>query len=256
MQKDKKYGIGLVLSGGGARGFAHIGVYKALKEKGKEVGVISGTSIGAVIGALIAAGYTASEIENIAKDKAKSKMFKLNNPILSLASHRPVRKILAELLPEKMEDLKIPLYLSSTNLSTGDNSVLCEGNLFDAIMASTSIPVAFKPIKIGMDYHVDGGLTNNLPASYIRDKCNFLIGSHVNYKQERVELNTMKDIIERCFRVGIYNNVREELKLCDLIIDPPKVREFQTLDFKPVAAIINIGYEATREALKLNDKLF
>ena len=98
---------GLVLSGGGARGLAHIGVYKALKERDKEVGVISGTSMGAVIGALIAAGYTPLEIEKIAKDKVKSKLFELNNPSKSFASHRPVRKILTELLPEKIEDLKI-----------------------------------------------------------------------------------------------------------------------------------------------------
>lgn len=251
MDNAVKFNFGLVLSGGGARGLAHIGVYKALKEAGKEIGVISGTSMGAVIGALIAAGYTPDELTNIAKDRVKSKMFELNAPSISLASHRPVRKILAELLPEKIEELNIPLFLSSTNLSTGENEMLFKGDLCDAIMSSTSIPVAFKPIKIGNDYHVDGGLTNNLPSSYIRDKCEFLIGSHVNYKNDHVELKTMKDIIERCFRISIYNTVREEKKLCDLFIDPPEVREFETLDFKQVPTIINIGYEATCKALEL-----
>lgn len=255
MYTDKKHEIGLVLSGGGARGLAHIGVYKALIEGGKEIGIISGTSMGAVIGALIANGYTPNEIEKIAKDEVKSKLFHLNRPKLSLASLEPVRKILEELLPEKMENLKTPLYLSSTNLSAGENMMLYEGNLYDAIMASTAIPIAFKPIKIGIDYHVDGGLTNNFPASFIRNKCNFLIGSHVNHKQEKVKLNSMKEIIERCIRIGIYNSVREGIKLCDLMIDPPKVREFKTLDFKPASALINIGYEATCEALELNDKL-
>ena len=234
MSDTVKFNYGLVLSGGGARGLAHIGVYKALSEAGKKIEVISGTSMGAVVGALIAAGYSATELEEIAVDKVKSKLFEISAPKLSLASHKPVRKILAELLPEKIEDLEIPLYLSSTNLTTGENEILSEGNLYDAIMASTSIPIAFKPIKIGNDYHVDGGLTNNLPASYIRDKCKFLIGSHVNHKYEHVELKTMKDILDRCIRIGIYNSVREEKKLCDLFIDPPKVREFQTLDFKQV----------------------
>lgn len=252
MSDTIKFNYGLVLSGGGARGLAHIGVYKALSESGKEIEVISGTSMGAVIGALIAAGYSATEIEEIAVDKVKSKLFEINAPKLSLASHKPVRKILSELLPEKIEDLEIPLYLSSTNLTTGENEILSKGNLYDAVMASTSIPIAFKPIKIKNDYHVDGGLTNNLPASYIRDKCKFLIGSHVNHKYEHVELKTMKDILDRCIRIGIYNSVREEMKLCDLFIDPPKVREFQTLDFKQVPTIINIGYEAALEALELN----
>lgn len=253
MNTNKLHNIGLVLSGGGARGLAHIGVYKALIEVDLEPEVISGTSMGAVVGALIAGGYSPKEIETIAIDKGKSKMFEINTPSMSLVSHGPVRKILMEFLPEKIEDLEIPLYLSSTNLSTGENEMLSKGNLYDAVMASTSIPVAFKPIKIGEDYHVDGGLTNNLPASYIRDKCNYLVGSHVNHKDERVELNTLKDIIERCIRIGIYNSVREERKLCDLFIDPPKVREFQTLDFKQVSTIINIGYEATCAALKLNN---
>lgn len=248
-----KFNIGLVLSGGGARGLAHIGVYKALIEAGKKPEIISGTSMGAVIGALIAGGYSAEEMEAIAIDRVKSKMFELNAPSLSLGTHRPVRKILMELLPEKIEDLEIPLYLSSTNLSTGENEILSKGNLYDAIMASTSIPVAFKPIKIGEDYHVDGGLTNNLPASYIRDQCNYLVGSHVNHKSERVELNTLKDIIERCLRIGIYNSVREEKKLCDLFIDPPKVRKYETLDFKQVPTIINIGYESACMSLELDN---
>ena len=148
MANTSKFKVGLVLSGGGARGLAHIGVYKALNEANIRPEIISGASMGAVIGSLIATGYTPDEIVEIAKDKVHSKMFEMNVPTLSLASHKPVRKILSELLPERIEDLEIPLYLSSTNLSTGENEMLSEGNLYDAVMASTSIPLAFKPIKI------------------------------------------------------------------------------------------------------------
>ena len=255
MCNNKKFETGLVLSGGGARGFAHIGVYKALLEAGVRPNIISGTSMGAVVAALIGGGYSPDELEIIAVDRAKSKLFEMNVPSLSLASHRPIIKILEELLPEKIEDLEIPIYFSSTNLTTGENEKHSKGNLYDVILASTSIPVAFKPVKIRSDYHVDGGLTNNLPASYIRDKCRLLIGSHVNYKDEGVEIKSMKDIIERCFRIGVYNSVREERKLCDIFIDPPKVREFQTLDFKQIPTIINIGYEYAKETILLNNKL-
>lgn len=251
-----KLNVGLALSGGGARGLAHIGVYKALKELNIQPEIISGASMGAVIGALIATGYSPDEIVDIAKDKSKSKMFEMNMPTMSIVSHEPVRKILYDLIPEKMEDLEIPLYLSSTNLTTGENEIISKGNLHDAVMASTSIPIAFKPIKINGDYHVDGGLTNNLPTSCIRDNCKVLIGSHVNHKHDRVELNSMKDIIERCFRIGIYNSVREEKDLCDIFIDPPKVREFQTLDFTQVSKIISIGYSEAGEVLNNNSDLF
>jgi len=247
--------IGLVLSGGGSRGLAHIGVYKALNEHKIQPKIIAGTSMGAVIGALIATGYTPNEIIAIAKDKSKSKMFKINKPTLSILSQEPIRKILIDLVPEKMETLEIPLHISSTNLTTGENEIISTGNLHDAIMASTSIPVAFKPIKINGDYHVDGGLTGNLPASCIRKECDILIGSHVNHKNERVELKSLKDIIERCIRIGIYNSVILEKDLCDIFIDPPKVRKFKTLDFTHTSEIINIGYNEARDILSENRHL-
>jgi len=255
MNQDSEFNIGLVLSGCGARGFAHVGVFKALEEAGIVPEVISGTSMGGIIGALIAAGYSPKEIVEISQDKAHAKLFQMNFSSLSIVSHAPVRKILMKLLPEKIETLKIPLYLSSTNLTTGDNETLSKGNLYDAVMATSSIPVAFKPIKILDDYMVDGGLTNNLPASYIREKCNILIGSHVNHKDDHIELKSIKDIIERCMRIGIYNSVREEKQICDLFIDPPQVRKYKTLDFKHVPTIIDIGYTAAKQALESNKNI-
>ncbi len=248
--------IGLALSGGGSRGLAHIGVLKALEEAEVKPEVISGASMGAIIGALIAAGYSAEDLIRIATEKQSSKMFELNRPKLGLATHAPIRKILSEFLPETFEELQIPLYISTTNLNTGKNEIFSEGPLLDPVLASSSIPIVFKPIQINGDFYVDGGLTDNLPAGVIREKCNVLIGSHVNYLDDRKSLDSIRDIIEQCFRVAIYNTVRDERDQCDFYVDPPELRQFKTLDFKELNEIIQIGYNATLEELKEQPDVF
>lgn len=242
--------VGLVLSGGGARGFAHIGVLKALHEKGIQPEFVSGASMGSIIGALIANGYSVEEMVAISNEKGNLKMFEMSKPVLSLASHKPVRKILAKLLPETFEELKMPMHISTTNLTTGKNVLFSKGPLYDVLLASSSIPVVFKPIEIDGDLYVDGGLTKNFPAEVLKNECDFLIGSHVNFIDKRVDLKSIKDVSERCFRIAIYNTVREDVKLCDLYINPAEVRKYGTLDFKHIPEIIEIGYHETMKELE------
>ncbi len=221
-----------------------------MEEFGIKPEVISGTSMGAVIGAFIAAGYSALELEKIVKDSSKSNLLKMVLPDLGLASYDPLRKILKDLLPENMEDLKIPMHISATNLTLGKNVIFTQGNLADATIASCSIPLNFKPIKINGDYYVDGGLTKNLPASTIRGKCDVLIGSHANYIDKAEDIDSISNILERCFRIGIYNSVKTDRSVCDLLIEPQEVEQFDTLNFKEYSKIINIGYRAAHKVLK------
>lgn len=249
MFTSTKFEIGLALSGGGSRGLAHVGVLKALNEVGFFPQVFSGASMGAIIGAFFAAGYTPDDVLRIAGEKASARMFHFNLPKLGFTSHERVREILAGYLPETFEELKTPLYISTTNLTTGENQIFSSGPLLDPILASSSIPVIFKPVEIKGEYFVDGGLTDNLPTRIIRNDCKVLVGSHVNYIDEHKELNSIKEIAERCFRIAIYNTVRDDRKACDLFIDPPEVREFATLDFKNSVKIIELGYKAAKSEL-------
>ncbi len=241
---------GLALSGDGARSFAHIGVFKALEEFGIQPEVISGTSMGAVLGSFIAAGYSFSELDKIIKNRSQSGLLKMVLPNLEVTSHEPIRKILKNFLPENIEDLKIPMHISATDLTLGNNVILTKGNLADALIASCSIPITLKPIKINGNYCVDGGLTKNLPASTIRGKCEVLIGSQVNFIDKEAGIDTVSSILERCFRIGIYNSVKTDRAVCNLLIEPQEVEQIDPLNFRESAKIIDIGYHAAHKVLK------
>lgn len=247
---EKKVTYGLALSGGGSRGLAHLGVLKAMQDAGIKPSIISGTSMGGILGAFITAGYPVEDIIEIALDNKSSKLFKVQRSVLGLLGHERVRKILSEYLPETFEELKTPLFISATNLSKGINQMFSKGPLIDALLASMAIPVVFKPVKIGGDVFVDGGLTNNLPAAEIRDKCKVLIGSHVNYLDEDDNVSNVKGIIERCFRIAIFNTVLKDKALCDVFIDPPELSAYKTLNFDNVQEIIDLGYLAASNVMK------
>ncbi|MFV0541878.1 MAG: patatin-like phospholipase family protein [Aestuariibaculum sp.] len=249
MPKTNPY-VGLALSGGGARGFAHVGVLRALEEQGVSPTVISGTSMGAIIGGLIAAGYTASDIEAMALDKANLRIFNVRGFKFGLSAHGYVRKTLERLLPQTFEALKIPLYISATNLTTAKHTVFSSGNLIEAILASISIPLIFKPICINGEYYADGGLVKNLPASNIRDKCDVLIGSHVNHMPGNFSLKTTGQLLDRAIRISIHNTIEAEANLCDVYIDPEKCGHFDVLNFKVFDDIVNTGYQEALKKLK------
>lgn len=248
IQKNQK--TGLTLSGGGARGYAHIGVLKALEEKEVFPQVLSGTSMGAIIGSLIANGYSSAEIIQLAHDKGTTNLFDLKKMKLGLSSHRYVRDILSSLLPKTFEELKIPLHISTTNLSQATHVVFSSGNLVDAVLASISIPLIFRPIIIDGDYYADGGIVKSLPASVIRKKCDFLIGSHTNFINEISDLKSTVDLLDRCIRVGITNTIVGDVELCDLYINPIESGGYNALNFKIIDELVEIGYREAVNALR------
>ncbi|WP_420935901.1 patatin-like phospholipase family protein [Alteromonas sp. A081] len=249
--RDKSKALfGMALSGGGVRGFAHIGVYKAMLERGIKPEIIAGSSMGALIGALIATGYSPEELIKIANNSTKARLFVPQLPRLGISSHGPIRKLLTELIPETFDKLLIPLHVSTTNLNTGENTMWSDGNLIDAVMASTCIPVAFVPVEINGMQYVDGGLSRNMPAAAIRDNCVTLIGSHANYIDTSAKLESLTAIMERCFRIAIHNTVRDDMQLCDLYINPPEIRHFSTLKFDHINDIIELGYTTCKTQLE------
>jgi predicted acylesterase/phospholipase RssA/CRP-like cAMP-binding protein len=156
-------GIGLVLGGGGARGFAHLGVLRALVESGVPIDWVGGTSIGAIIAALVAQGVAPDD----ALARCRHRFRALKDPTLPLVALLAGRRINARLRDAfgatLIEDLPLPFLCVSTNLSRAAQAVHDRGPLVPAIRASVSLPGILPPMRLGSDLHVDGGLVNNLP---------------------------------------------------------------------------------------------
>ena len=173
---DKEYNIGLVLSGGGARGFAHLGVIQALNESGIFPDVISGTSAGAIIGVLYADGHTPGDILKLMEGSSRLDFMRPAMPREGLLQISGIAKILKSSLRSKIfEELKIPLFVTATDLNNGKAVYFSKGEIFDPVIASASVPVIFQPVKIGDVSYVDGGVLDNLPIRPIENKCRILI---------------------------------------------------------------------------------
>ncbi len=173
--------VGLALSGGGARGFAHFGVLKALEELGVQVDMVSGTSAGSVVGAFHACGYAVDDAKSLA---SQTNLFKVIWPAFSwkgVFSMSRSEDIFKKHFPkDDFSATKIPLYVTATNLNTGNPDVFSKGEMIKPMMASCCIPFIFDPIKIDQNVYVDGGLVNNLPVEAIREHCDIVIGVNVS----------------------------------------------------------------------------
>jgi NTE family protein len=253
----KSYKFGIALSGGGARGIVHIGVLEALHKYGIRPEIISGASAGALVGAFYASGMEPLEILELVKANKLVKMFKWQLPSGGLIDIKKMLSLLEEnISSDDFSSLKKPLYCSVVNLNSGHSEIKSEGKLFQWVLASASIPIIFEPQIIDGITYVDGGLLNNLPVDCIRDKCQILIGVHVNHNGPEENISGLKAIAERTFRLAMGQNVRDSLAKCDFVIDPPETRKYNTFDFKKADEIFKIGFEeAEKRILEMFDSI-
>lgn len=149
--------------------------------------------------------------------------------------------------------LKKPFYLGLSNLNNACSEIRSEGPLFDYIIASCSVPGIFAPIVLEHVNYVDGGLMCNLPAFAIREKCKYLIGSHVNFPGQKEEFTGPKAILERSINLGITQNTITQKDLCDYLIDPPEMQDFSLFDFGKIEEIIEVGYKHTSKMIGAGD---
>jgi NTE family protein len=164
--------VGLVLSGGGARGFAHLGVIKALREAGVPVDLVGGSSMGGIIGAALAAGLTLEDmLERFHKSFVRSNPLRdYTLPIVSLVSGRKVTELLRRQFGDlTIEDLRLPFFCVSANLTAGRTAVHRSGEVWRWLRASVAIPGVLPPVVHGGEVFVDGGAINNLPVDVMRD---------------------------------------------------------------------------------------
>lgn len=249
MGKEKtEYKLGIVLSGGGARGFAHLGVLKALNEAGIYPEIISGVSAGSIVGAFYADGYTPDEIPEFFLDHKLFKYFELILPKKGLLRITGLLRIITQHLRSRtFESLKIPLVISATDLIEGKTVYFSKGELVKVIIASSSIPVLFTPLEMDHSVFVDGGVLNNLPIEPIRERCNTVIGVHVNPTGKQEVITGLSNIAERSFNLSIANNVKQNSKLCDFYIEPQELRNFGVFEVSKAREVIEIGYNYTKE---------
>ena len=244
MQHLAKHKVGICLSGGGARGVAHIGVLQAFESAGIFPEIISGCSAGAMVGALYAAGFNPRDIFKLIEHRSLYSIIKMGLPNKGMMELAYFKKILTENIEhDSFELLNIPFHVAVTNLNTGNYEIINQGKLIDYVIASQSIPLVFKPQKIGDYLYVDGGVLNNLPVEPIRDKCEILVGVNVNPVNYMEKLSGMRDVGFRVLNLSLKINMEHRIKQCDFIIEPATA-DFTIFDINKAKLIYDAGYEA------------
>ncbi|MEK6780749.1 MAG: patatin-like phospholipase family protein [Bacteroidota bacterium] len=240
--------LGLVLSGGGARGVAHVGVLKALDEMGVKFSIASGTSAGSIVAALYAYGYQPDEIFSITKNLS---IFKSVSPAWTwagLLKMDGLKTLLHKYIPENnFSALKIPLTVAATEIRKGIVHYFTEGELVPAIVSSCSIPAIFHPVSYNGGLYVDGGLCDNLPVLPIRDKCDFVVGSHCNHIGSEFDISSLKVAIERSLLIAISSNTLVSRQMCDVFIEPPGMNRYSSLAVGKAQEIFDYGYQFTKQ---------
>ncbi|MBB3186073.1 patatin-like phospholipase family protein [Microbacter margulisiae] len=243
------YQVGVCLSGGGALGFAHIGVLEALRESGIYPQVISGTSMGAVVGVFYAAGYSPQNILEIVQHE---KMYRTSNIIrfhigknaTGFSDHVPLLNVLKKYIPyDNYDSLSMPFYSCATNLTTGNIEYTSHGdNLRERVAASSSIPGIFEAVKIDSCYYVDGGVLNNLPAQPIRPLCKVLISVVVSPFTPNSKIKNISDVLHDVLKVMSKNNSAPGIKMSDYVIYVNIDPRLDMFSFKNYKNIYFAGY--------------
>lgn len=247
----KAYKLGLALSGGGAKGFAHIGVFKLLEECGLKPDIIVGTSVGSLMGALFADGYSASEIRDLFTGREFSEFAQLQIPKSGLFDSKRFSDFLHRHLRAKtFEELKTPLVVVATDLDNGEGHEFRNGPIVKAVTASCSIPVIFSPVEIDGVHYVDGGIFHNFPVSIIREECERVIGVNVSPLVPRKYKQTIFHIAERSYQYMFRANTMEDREMCDVLIEAEEFGMYKTFDLENVDEILNIGYAAALQAFE------
>lgn len=248
---SRKESIGICLSGGGALGFAHIGVLQSLEDHGIFPTHIAGSSMGAIVGSLYAAGYSPKEMLQLIKDDKLYKATKLMTfrPAFlksGLSTHSMLRTLILELIPHNsFEQLDKKLFICVVNLNEAEYEIISSGaNLDKWVAASASIPGVFETINANEINYVDGGLLNNMPAQPLSEYCQHVIGVDVIPHKVPTLLKKPIDTLAFSVRAVQHQNSKSGRELCEFIIEPQAIEEFHEFSFDAYQAIYQHGYSA------------
>ncbi|MFC1952646.1 patatin-like phospholipase family protein [Chloroflexota bacterium] len=234
---EKRIKVGLALGTGAARGLAHIGVLKALEREGILVDMIAGTSLGALVGAFYAYGQSVEDMEKLVVDLGAKRLSFLFDPVLprtGLLRGRKIEEALKTVIGGAcFDDLKIPFACVATNIYSGEEVVIQEGTVWEAVRASCSIPVVLAVVERDGKYLVDGALVNPVPVHTVRAMgADFIIAVNVIPGSERPG-NTepsLFTVIMQTIHISSYQFIQESLEGADIVIEP-KVQKIGYADF-------------------------
>ncbi len=244
--KSKDKSVGLVLSGGGVRGMAHIGLIQALEESGIEVKAVAGSSVGALVGALYCNGNSTQEMLTFFKETPlfKYNFFTINKPGL-LDTDRYFNMFKTYFPEDSFEALGSDLIVVATNLEKGKEKVFCKGPLIRPLLASAALPPVFSPVEIEGNLYADGGIMNNFPKEHLPDYVNFTIGSNVSIAGEvgKKDLKNSFQLAGRITGLMIYASGKEKLGTCNIALEPKELENIGVLDKKGIEKAYEIGYD-------------
>jgi NTE family protein len=249
-QSNANLKIGLVLSGGGARGIAHLGVLQAFKELDITPHLISGVSAGALAGAFYCAGYKPLEVLEFFKKVRINRFFR---PLIGRRGLLKLDKagfLLHQYLEDDFASLKIPLVVTATDLQNSELVYFSQGKIIKPLLASCSIPILFEPVEIEGKLFVDGGILNNLPIEPLQAQCDIIIGSHVNPFKIFREIKGIRSVIEQSFHLAISHNVAPRRAKCDILIEPTELKNYSINKISKAEEIFKIGYNTAYPLLK------
>lgn len=245
-----------VLSGGGARGFAHLGVAKALAENNIHPSAISGTSAGAIAGVFLANGFTPEEIIEMLDGKLNRKMIGWNSLRVGLMSFNKIGAYIEQNLRYKtFEELPIPLFITATNFIDGRQKVFRSGSIMEALTASCAIPAIFPAFVIDTIPYVDGGLANNLPVEPFQRHKKDIISVHVNPIWDLHEKQSLRAIVERAFHLSFVAMTSRSAEGCLMYIEPKGLIDYNIFELGKSHQIIDVGYKYAIDYLKENSHL-
>ena len=242
--------IGIALGGGAARGFAHIGVIKALEAQGIFPDIVVGTSAGAVVGALYAAGNNGFELQKLAHKLDEKKLSDWSIPDRGVIKGEGLQKFVNDAVANRpIESLKKSFAAVATDLNSGDSILFRTGNTGMAVRASATVPGVFRPVSINGHEYVDGGLSSLIPVRNTRQMgADVVIAVDISMTPRNQPVRGTLDILLQTFTIMGQNMARYELKEADIVIRP-QVGNLGSTDFQSRYDSILEGEKATQAAL-------
>ncbi|MDE5774429.1 MAG: patatin-like phospholipase family protein [Muribaculaceae bacterium] len=245
--------VGYAFSGGGSKGFTHIGALMALEQFGVKPDVMSGVSAGSIAAVLYGAGLSPREIMKCFEESSRFGDFtEWNIPRTGFLKLNRFGKLLESWLPVcNLEDLKIPTVICATDLDRGCSVGWSKGEIVPRVLASCSIPIIFNPQKINGVHYVDGGVLRNLPAWAIRKYCKTLYGLNCSpIRRDYSYRASLIDIMLRTYNLMSKANTLQDLNLCDVVIQQEDSEKFGTFDLKSLQYAVMAGYDTACRVLE------
>lgn len=251
MFRRRPYRIGLALSGGGARGFAHLGALYAREELGIKTGIVSGVSAGSIAAALYGSGMKPMEIMRSFMKARFWDFCEIGVPSGGFFTMKGFHAFIKENLKvTRLEECPLPTVICATDLDNCKPVQWRAGEISERVLASCSMPVVFRPVTIGGTHYVDGGVLHNLPSWAIRKDVTHLIGINVSpqIKPGRSSGNII-GVASRSFHLMSRNNATADIELCDTIVSVDSIADMGVFTLKEKERMFKSGYYATKKAL-------